>query len=252
MDGEGEDFFFLKWEGGAATAFPDTLCGVVVATGCNIIRWHVASIGGSVFNSPAGGMDVQPNEDGAVNRMPFWYECLGVEPGCVWKWTPWFWVWGRGGTVREVRKARQLFVWCCHSGRSTSLWWHVFVSGLRCGCCWGNHSCCSNRKHGCKILRKICGREVKQTVCDVTMGSLFPWFVQMRMSHFQHYRFCWGSTFVSTDHMEMMLMLPCFDYSLHWGLKKKPVDVMKPFQTHIWKKHEKDFVIVFIHIFVYV
>ncbi len=53
------------------TAFPDTLCGVVVATGCNIIRRRVASIGGSVFNSPAGRMEVRPNEDGAVSRMPF-------------------------------------------------------------------------------------------------------------------------------------------------------------------------------------
>lgn len=53
------------------TAFPDTLCGVVVATGCNIIRRHVASIGGSVFDSTAGRMEVQPNEDGAVNTTAF-------------------------------------------------------------------------------------------------------------------------------------------------------------------------------------
>lgn len=53
------------------TAFPDTLCGVVVATGCNFIRRRVASIGGSVFTSPAGRMEDQPNEDGAVSRMPF-------------------------------------------------------------------------------------------------------------------------------------------------------------------------------------
>lgn len=33
------------------SAFPDTLCGVVVATGFNIIRRRVVSIGGSVFNS---------------------------------------------------------------------------------------------------------------------------------------------------------------------------------------------------------
>ena len=53
------------------TAFPDTLCGVVVATGCNIIRRHVASIESSVFSSPAGGMEVQPDEDGADNWIPF-------------------------------------------------------------------------------------------------------------------------------------------------------------------------------------
>lgn len=62
-------------------------------------------------------------------------------------------------------------------------------------------------KRGCKILRMICGREVKQAVCDVKLGSLFPWFVQIRMSHFQHYRVCWDSTFVSTNHVEIMLIL---------------------------------------------
>lgn len=65
-------------------------------------------------------MEVQPNEDGTVHRMPFWHECLDVKPGCDWKWTPWFWVWGRGSTVREVREARQRLVWRCHSGRSAS------------------------------------------------------------------------------------------------------------------------------------
>lgn len=123
------------------TAFPDTLCGVVLATGCNIIRRRVASIGGSVFNSPAGRMEVQPNKDGAVSLLPFWHECPGVKPGCVWKWTPWFWVWGRGGTVREVREARLCLVCCCHSGRSASLWWRVLVSGFRSGYCSSNHSC---------------------------------------------------------------------------------------------------------------
>lgn len=154
------------------TAFPDTLCGVVVATGCNIIRRRVASIGGSVFNSPAGGMEVQPNEDGAVNRMPFWYEWLSIKPGCVWKWTPWFWVWGRGGTVREVRGARQCLVWRCHSGRSASLWWRVLVSELRSGFCLSTHPRRANKNRGFKILRMICGCEVKQAVCDGQNGII--------------------------------------------------------------------------------
>lgn len=132
------------------TAFPDTLCGVVVATGCNIIRRRVASIGGSVFNSPAGRMEVQPKDDGAVSQMPVWYERLGVKPGCVWKWTPWFWVWGRGGTVREVREARQRLAWYCHSGRSASLWWwwwwwwYLYLASdldiIR-----GSRSCCADK-----------------------------------------------------------------------------------------------------------
>lgn len=213
------------------TAFPDTLCGVVVATGCNIIRRRVASIGGgSVFSSPTGRMEVWPNEDGAVNRTPFWCECLGIKPGRIWKWTPWFWVWGRGGTVREVREARQCLMWCCHSGRSAPLWCRALISGFRSGYCSSNHSCGANKKMWMKkILRMICGREVKQAVraCDVKPGC-----VQIRMSHFQHYCVCCDSTFVSTNHMEIMLILlvetlfwcsPCFclkDYKLHCGLKK--------------------------------
>lgn len=108
------------------TAFPDTLCDVVVATGCSIIRRCVASIGGSVFNSP-GSMDVQPNEDEAVAWLPFWY---------VKKWTPWLLVWGRGGSVKEVRGSRQRLLPHCLSGHCASIWRRLVKSGLRAGQEW--------------------------------------------------------------------------------------------------------------------
>lgn len=58
--GEGEDFSMPEREGAGGrregggesqTAFPDRLCGVSVATGCNIIRRRAASVGASVFSS---------------------------------------------------------------------------------------------------------------------------------------------------------------------------------------------------------
>lgn len=60
-----------------------------------------------------------------------------------------------------------------------------------------------------KIPKRMCGREVKLAVRDVTMVSLFPWFVPPKkwMSRLQHSRVCWGSTSESTNHVEMMLIL---------------------------------------------
>lgn len=235
-----------KKEARRQTAFPDTLCGVVVATGCNIIRRRVASIGDSVFSSPAGRMEVRPNEDGAVSRMPFWYECLGAKPGCVWRWTPWFWVWGRGDTVREVREARQRLVWRCHSGRSASFWWRALVSGLRSG--YGSSSRAS-KNYGCKI-RMIWGREVKQ-LC--VMSKWDHYFLGL-------YKYGWVifNTIVSAGTAPLCQQIiwrlcwccrwkpcwwwfPCFclkgSQAPLWVKNKnlQPVDVMKPFQTHIWK-----------------
>lgn len=59
-----------------------------------------------------------------------------------------------------------------------------------------------------KIPKRMCGREVKLAVRDVTMVSLFPWFVPPKkwMSRLQHSRVCWGSTSESTNHVEMMLI----------------------------------------------
>lgn len=105
-------------EAQSQTAFPDTVRGVVVATGCNIIRRRVASIGGLVFSSPASSMEVRQNDDGAVSWNLVSYEPLDMKLSHIRKWATWFWVWGRGGTVREVRETRQQLVWHCHSGRS--------------------------------------------------------------------------------------------------------------------------------------
>ncbi len=87
----------------------------------------------------------------------------------------------------------------------------------------------------------------------------FLGFVQIRMSHFQHYRVCWDSTFVSTNHVEIMLVLPVETF-IFWimslfllkGLEApllvekrnhQAVDVVKPFSNSHLEKHEKRFVI---------
>lgn len=112
--------FSEKEGGGAADSIPGHIVWRCHGNRVHIIQRRAVWIGGSVFNSPSGRM-VRLNEDGAVSRTPFWYECLFFKSGCVWKWAPWFWVWGREGTVREVRKARQRLVWRCHSDRCASL-----------------------------------------------------------------------------------------------------------------------------------
>lgn len=125
--------FSKKEGGGAADSIPGHIVWRCHGNRVHIIRRRVVWIGGSVFNSPSGRM-VQLKEDGAVSRTPLWYECLFIKPGCIWKWAPWFWVWGREGTVREVRKARQRLVWRCHSDRCASLrplcaciWAHIWI-----------------------------------------------------------------------------------------------------------------------------
>lgn len=50
----------------------------------------------------------------------------------------------------------------------------------------------------------ICAREVAQAVCDVIVGSLFPWFVQIRMSH---YGVCWDSVVSVNRSLKIRMML---------------------------------------------
>lgn len=92
---------------------------------------------------------------------------------------------------------------------------------------------------------------MKLAVCDVQIGSLFPCFVQIRMSHFQHYRVCWHSTFVSINHrdyvetiggslvlMISMIFLKGLQVPMWFKKNLHPVDVMKSFQTYIWETQE--------------
>lgn len=190
-DGEGEDFSLPKREGGAATdSIPEHI--VWRCRSNRVQYYHTACCINRRFSlqqpcrqdgDPAEWMELSVGRYFDMTASASILALFGNEH-C-----------GFGAEEEEALWERwerpDRLMRCCHSGCSASLWCVCLIFKqplLR----------CLLNIQGWKILSVMCGRELKLDHCSVKMGSLFPWYVQKGMSHFQHIRVCWDSTFVST------------------------------------------------------